>query len=139
MPAVERPFEVVDAYAHCGLTKYEPIEVLREVLAAGGASRVVIAQHLGEYDNRYLAGIARSEPERIACVCLVDHEDPRAVTQLGELAASRDFQGVRLTSQALMARPELAMTAAELGLVILAMPSHAPARWAPSGRTSGWP
>ena len=127
----ERPFEIVDAYAHCGLRKYVPIEGLREVLAAAGVSRVVIAQHLGEYDNAYLAGLARAEPETIACVCLVDHRNPAARGQLADLAAGGDFKGVRLTSQVLLERPELATAAAELGLVILAMPSHAPARWAP--------
>ena len=125
------PFELIDGYTHCGLRKYEPIEVLREVLAAAGVSRALIVQHLGEYDNEYLAGIARAEPETFRCVCLVDHTDPAAEQQLATLASGGDFEGVRLTSQVLFERPELAMTAAELGLVIQAMPSHPPERWAP--------
>src|SRR6202043_1719838 len=38
--------EIVDAYAHCGLSKYEPIEKVRAAMAAGGVSRAVLVQHL---------------------------------------------------------------------------------------------
>ena len=129
--APARPFEVIDGYAHCGLRKYVTFETLRGVLDAAGVGRVVIVQHLGEYDNAYLAGVARAHPRAAACVCLVDHRDPRARDQLAALAAGGAFRGVRLTSRALLERPGLAMAAARLGLVIQAMPAHAPARWAP--------
>jgi L-fuconolactonase len=126
-----RGFEVIDGYAHCGLNKYEPIDVLQKVLVTAGISRVVIVQHLGEYDNAYLGSIARENPSTFSCVCLVDHREPDANEQLVHLAESGDFKGVRLTSQVLFERPELATTAAKSELVIQAMPSHSPARWVP--------
>ena len=52
-------------------------------------SRVVIVQHMGEYDNAYLGGLTREHPDTVACVGLVNHRDPRARDQLAELAEGR--------------------------------------------------
>ncbi len=43
--------EIIDGYTPCGLSKYEPIEKVRKVMAGAGVQRAVLAQHLGEYDN----------------------------------------------------------------------------------------
>lgn len=125
------PFEVNDAYTHCGLSKYYPYETLRDTLDAAGVTRVTIVQHMGEYDNSYLAGVIREDRDTVAGVCLVNHRDPRARDQLEEIAAEGDFKGVRLTSEMIFERPELLMAAAHLGLIIQAMPHHAPADWVP--------
>ena len=129
-PPPVHSFEVIDGYAHCGLSKYYPYETLRGVLDATGVGRVVIVQHLGEYDNAYLTGVIREHADSVA-VCLVNHRDPRARDQLAELAEAGDFLGVRLTSEVMLQRPELVMAAAHLGLIIQAMPHQAPARWTP--------
>ena len=125
------PFEVNDAYTHCGLSKYYPYETLRGTLDAAGVTRVTIVQHMGEYDNSYLAGVIRDNPDTVAGVCLVNHRDPRARDQLEQIAVEGDFKGVRLTSEMIFERPELLMAAAHLGLIIQAMPHHAPADWVP--------
>ena len=130
-PPPVHPFEVIDGYTHCGLSKYYPYETLRGVLDAAGVSRVVIVQHMGEYDNAYLGGLTREHPDTVACVGLVNHRDPRARDQLAELAEGGDLKGVRLTSEMMFERPELVMAAAHLGLIIQAMPHHAPADWVP--------
>ena len=125
------PFEVNDVYTHCGLSKYYPYETLRGTLDQAGVTRVTIVQHMGEYDNSYLAGAIRDNPDTVAGVCLVNHRDPRARDQLAAIADDGDFKGVRLTSEMIFERPELLMAAAHLGLIIQAMPHHAPADWVP--------
>ena len=125
------PFEVNDGYTHCGLSKYYPYETLRGTLDQAGVTRVAITQHMGEYDNSYLAGVIREDRDRVAGVCLVNHRDPRARDQLEEIAGEGDFAGVRLTSEMIFERPELLMAAANLGLIIQAMPHHAPTDWVP--------
>jgi len=111
--------EIIDAYSHCGLRKYQPIEDVRRVMEAAGVTRAVLVQHLGEFDNSYIGAIAAAEPERFAGVCLVDHESPDAVGELCRLAASGRFRGVRLAAAACVAVPEIPRAAAELGLVIV--------------------
>jgi L-fuconolactonase len=111
--------EVIDGYCHCGLSKYEPIERVREVMAAAGVSRSVLVQHLGEFDNSYIGSIVQQDPEHFAGVLLVDHRSPDVVPQLQRLRATRLFRGVRLTTEALSAKPELFSVGGNLGLVIV--------------------
>jgi L-fuconolactonase len=111
--------EIVDAYAHCGLSKYEPIEKVREVMAAGGVSRAVLVQHLGEFDNSYIRSVVASDPEHFAGVLLIDHTVENAAETLAGWVASRSFQGLRLTSEALLANPDLFSLAGDLGLAIV--------------------
>jgi L-fuconolactonase len=111
--------EIVDAYAHCGLSKYEPIEKVRAVMAAGGVSRAVLVQHLGDFDNSYIGSVVASDPEHFAGVLLVDHGADNVADILGERVASGHFQGLRLTAEALVANPELFALAGNLGLVIV--------------------
>jgi len=111
--------EIIDAYAHSGLSKYEPIEKVRATMAAGGVSRAVLVQHLGEFDNSYIGSIVASDPEHFAGVLLVNHGDEYVAETLGEWVASANFQGLRLTAEALVAKPELFALAGNLGLVIV--------------------
>src|SRR5580693_5108485 len=108
--------DVVDAYAHCGLSKYEPIEKVRAVMAAGGVSRAVLVQHLGEFDNSYIGSVVASEPEHFAGVLLVNHRADPVADTLAKWVASGHFQGLRLTAEALVANPELFALAGNLGL-----------------------
>jgi L-fuconolactonase len=111
--------EIIDAYAHCGLSKYEPIEKVREVMAAGGVSRAVLVQHLGEFDNSYIGSVVASDPEHFAGVLLVDHTAKNFPGTLAEWVASRRFQGLRLTADALLTNPDLFALASDLGLAIV--------------------
>ncbi|MEX0744396.1 MAG: amidohydrolase family protein [Phycisphaeraceae bacterium] len=111
--------EIIDAYTHCGLDKYEPIERVRAVMQAAGVSRAVLVQHLGQYDNSYLERVVATDPEHLAAACLVDHQAPDAAGTLAVLAGSGRFRGVRLTTQVLDEAPALFELAADLGLVIV--------------------
>jgi L-fuconolactonase len=116
--------EIIDAYAHCGLSKYEPIEKVRTAMAAGGVSRAVLVQHLGEFDNSYIASVVASDPEHFAGVLLVDHRAEHVFDTLGKWVASGHFQGLRLTAEGLLANPELFSRACNLGLVIVLYAPH---------------
>ncbi len=111
--------EIVDAYTHCGLSKYEPIEKVREVMTAGGVSRAVLVQHLGEFDNSYIGSVVASDPAHFAGVLLVDHTAENAAATLARWVASGSFQGLRLTAEALLANPDLFLLAGDLGLVLV--------------------
>jgi L-fuconolactonase len=111
--------ELIDAYAHCGLSKYEPIERVRATMAAAGVSRAVLVQHLGEFDNSYIGSVVASDPEHFAGVLLVDHESDQAGDSLHHWAATGHFRGLRLPADALLGQPALFSLAADLGLVIV--------------------
>lgn len=111
--------EIVDAYCHCGLSKYEPVEKVRETMKAAGVSRAVLVQHLGEFDNSYIGSAVASDPQHLAGVLLVDHRQPDVVGTLGRWHSTGHFQGIRLTSQAITEAPDLLSTAANLGLIIV--------------------
>lgn len=115
---------VVDGYCHCGLTKYEPVERVDEVMAATGVRRAVLVQHLGEFDNSYLGRVAAANPGRFATVCLVDHDRVDSIETLQRWLESGCFKGIRLTTDALAAHPDLADAAVELGLVIVLYAPH---------------
>lgn len=86
---------------------------------AAGVSRAVLVQHLGEFDNSYLGGIAAAEPKRFAAVCLVDHTRSDAPDTLNALADSGQFKGVRLTTEVLHSAPRVAEAAVDAGLTIV--------------------
>ena len=111
--------EIVDAYLHCGIRKFQPIEAVTGVLESAGVSRAVLVQHLGEFDNSYIGGIVKAQPERFAGVCLVDHTAPDAAERLGHWARSRLFQGIRFTTDTLQTAPQLWCDAVRLGLTIV--------------------
>jgi L-fuconolactonase len=111
--------EIIDAYAHCGLSKYEPIEKVRAVMAAGGVSRAVLVQHLGEFDNSYIGSVVASDPEHFTGVLLLDHQAEHVFDSLGRWVASGHFRGLRLTADGLLANPDLFARACDLGLAIV--------------------
>lgn len=111
--------EIIDAYSHCGLKKYEPIEKVEQVLATVGVSRVILVQHMGEFDNSYLGGIAARDPQRFASVCLVDHMSPNAGETLRALATSGHFKGVRFPAEVCSSAPHVFRAAVESGLIIV--------------------
>jgi len=89
------------------------------VMAAAGVSRAVLVQHLGEFDNSYLGRIAAARPERFAAVGLVDHEPADCLETLHRWVQAGRFKGMRLTSDALTARPALAEAVVEAGLIVV--------------------
>ncbi|HEV3343788.1 MAG TPA: amidohydrolase family protein [Pirellulales bacterium] len=111
--------DLIDGYTHCGLSKYEPIERVEEVMAVAGVSRAVLVQHLGELDNSYLARIATDKPERFAAVGLVDHEPADCLETLRRWVEVGRFKGMRLTSDALAVRPALAEAVVQAGLIVV--------------------
>ena len=111
--------EVVDAYSHCGVSKYKSIENVRQVMQTAGVSHVVLVQHMEEFDNTYLQQVVSEDPAHLAGVCLVDHEHPDAADTLRGWHATGCFQGVRLTPDACTAVPELFRVAVELGMVVV--------------------
>ncbi len=111
--------EVIDAYLHCGLSKFEPIETVRDVMARAGAARGVLVQHLGEYDNSYISGIAAAEPARYAAVGLLDHARPDAIEALSEMKEAGVLKGIRLTAQWLEDAPDLWRRAVDLGFILV--------------------
>jgi L-fuconolactonase len=88
------------------------------VMAAGGVSRAVLVQHLGEFDNSYIRSVVAADPEHFAGVLLIDHTENAAGT-LARWVGSGSFQGLRLTAEALLANPDLFWLAGDLGLAIV--------------------
>jgi len=111
---------VIDAYSHCGLSKYRPIESVRAMADRFGVARTVLVQHMGEYDNTYIEGVVAAEPDRFAGVFLIDTDAPDASEALEHEASKGIFRGIRLLAHTLQERPELWEQAAELGLNIVA-------------------
>lgn len=111
--------EIIDAYTHCGISKYEPIESVRRVMESAGVRRAVLVQHLGEFDNSYIGSCVASNPDQFAGVGLVDHSAPDAAKRLSQLAEAGHFSGIRFPVQVLIDAPELFDQAAELGLIIV--------------------
>ncbi len=111
--------ELIDGYIHCGLSKYEPIEKVLQVMRAPSVQRAVLVQHLGEFDNSYIGGIVARNPEHFTGVCLLNYNDVDCVDLLSRLARSGHFKGVRVPTKALSTAPHILHTAAELGLIIV--------------------
>lgn len=107
---------ITDAYAHCGLRKYRPVEQLDAVMDRHGVVRCVLAQHLGEYDNAYLQSLVEQRPTRFAAVFLVDHTAPRAIDEISRWAKTGAFRGIRFPSATILTHRALWQWAAQLGL-----------------------
>jgi predicted TIM-barrel fold metal-dependent hydrolase len=116
---------IVDAYTHCGLTRYEPVENVRQVMAAAGVAQAVLVQHLGEYDNRYITSIAAAQPEMFAAVGLVDVTDPHWRAQLNRRGSGPGCAGIRVTVEMLQAARDLLKAVADSALTTVI--------WAPNG------
>jgi L-fuconolactonase len=112
-----------DGYCHCGLSRYLPVEQVRLAMEHADVERAVLVQHLGEFDNGYLAAVTAAEPGRFAAVALVDHTQPAWPGALAEIASSGYFRGIRITARALSENYEFCLRAGALSLVmILDMP-----------------
>lgn len=110
---------LIDGYTHCGLSKYRPIEDVRAVMRAAGVGRAVLCQHLGEYDNTYLARVVADDPATFAAVCLIDPATPRATAELEKWHATGRFRGVRLAAAWLDAHASVWRRAVELDLTLV--------------------
>ncbi len=110
---------VVDAYTHCGLRKYEPIERVQACMESAGVRRAVLVQHLGEFDNSYLAGIATRHPDRFAAIGMIDSTDDSAEEELYKLARSSCVRGIRFPADSIVQQPRLWDVAADLGLIVM--------------------
>ena len=108
--------EIIDSYTHCGLSKYEPIERVREAMHQSGVTRAVLVQHLGEFDNGYIQGVVSDDADHLVGVCLVNEEASDSAQQLQRWSESGHIRGVRFTTNALTRAPQLFGTAVELGL-----------------------
>ena len=90
----------VDGYSHCGVSKYRPVEDVLAVMRGAGVERAVLCQHLGEYDNSYLAGVVSRHPQTFAAVCLVDPTGADASTELAKWHATESaFRAAHLAIQ----------------------------------------
>lgn len=121
----------IDGYSHCGISKYRPVEDVLAVMRAAGVDRAVLCQHLGEYDNSYLAGVVRQHPQSFAAVYLVDPSGPSAVSELEKWHATGAFRGVRLYAGWLDESASLWARAVELGLTLVIYASEGAASAAP--------
>ena len=90
---------IVDDYAHYGILKYQPAEMVLDTMARAGVDRAVLCQHLGEYDNSYLAQVVGSRPEQFAAVLLVNPAEPDAAEKLKQWTDTGRFRGVRLLAE----------------------------------------
>lgn len=108
--------EITDAYAHCGLRKYKPVEDLRNMMDATGVRRAVLVQHRGEYDHHYIEDIVRANPDRFAGVFLVDHDSAKGVDDVTRWAQRGSLRGIRLAAETLATQRTLWVWAAQLGL-----------------------
>jgi len=90
---------IVDGYAHCGISKYQPVEVVVDTMSQAGVDRAVLCQHLGEYDNSYLEQVVGSRPQQFAAVLLVNPAEPDAAEKLKQWSDTGRFRGVRLLAE----------------------------------------
>ncbi len=109
-------FPLTDAYGHCGLRKFRPLADVKRVTDLHGVARANLVQHMGEFDNHYLAGIVRDEPERFSAVFLVDIDAPDALQSIDQWASTGFFRGMRMTSASILTHLPLWQRAAHLGL-----------------------
>jgi predicted TIM-barrel fold metal-dependent hydrolase len=111
--------EFIDAYAHCGISKYKPLPELERAMKQAGVNRAVLVQHLGEFDNTYIQEVVTRNPEKFAGVCLVDHTKDTACNELGRWADTGRFCGVRLLLESLESNRALWLEALNFRLNIV--------------------
>lgn len=107
---------IIDAYTHCGVEKFRPIEDVRAMMEANGISRAVLAQHLGQFDNSYIADCVLAAPEDLVGVAMVDTAAADAERALAEVIAHPAFTGLRMTAPMLVQAPHIASQALASGL-----------------------
>ena len=110
---------MIDAYCHCGISKYLPLEDVLATMDNAGMARAVLVQHIGEFDNSYIAESTAAHPDRFAAVGLVDAARPEWPKALVRLNDSGHFAGVRVLTQVMRDHPEFTAAACELGLQLI--------------------
>ncbi len=116
--------EFIDAYAHCGLSKYKPLPGVEQAMRRANVDRAVLVQHLGEFDNHYLEQVVAANPEKFAGVFLVNSDSPQALEDLARWAETGTFRGVRLVLESLESRRPIWRRAAELKLNLVVFVPH---------------
>ncbi len=91
----------IDGYTHCGISKYLPVEDVLAVMEKAEVQRAVLVQHLGEFDNGYIATAVAQHPDRFVAVGLVDHRSADWPRALDRIVESGCFSGVRIPQEAL--------------------------------------
>jgi predicted TIM-barrel fold metal-dependent hydrolase len=122
----------IDGYAHCGRSKYLPVEDVLTVMQSASVDRAVLCQHLGEYDNQYLADVVERYPTTFAAVCLVDPTSPEASADLHKWHATGRFRGVRLLAEWLLDYEALWAQAVDLDMILVVYSPHGVAPLAPA-------
>lgn len=122
---------IIDGYAHCGISKFLPLEDVLEVTSKAGVARSLLCQHLGEYDNTYLASVVDLHPAKFAAVCLVDPDGPEPLEELRRWQATGRFRGLRILANTLETNQPLCLEALRLGMNLLI--------YAPGGITKSIP
>ena len=107
---------IVDGYCHCGISKYQPVETVLSVMTRSGVDHAVLCQHLGEYDNGYLADVVTIHPEKFAAVCLVNPAESDSVGRLRHWHSTGQFRGIRLLAEWMEPYFQLWKEAVQLGL-----------------------
>lgn len=107
---------IVDAYAHCGKSKYLPVEQVLATMKDVGIARTVLCQHFNDYDNSYLSEVVRQYPDSFTAVCLIDPGGPDALGELKRHQETKMFRGVRLLAEWLGKDSRLWLAAMDLGM-----------------------
>ena len=110
---------MIDAYSHCGISKYLPLEDVLATIEAADVERAVLCQHLGEYDNTYLASVVEKRPDMFRAVCLVDPVAGNWREALRDAHAGGAFRGLRVVAATLLENPALCAEALRLGLTLV--------------------
>ena len=110
---------MIDAYCHCGVSKYLPVEDVLAAMDHAAVDRAVLVQHIGEYDNRYIAEVTASHPGRFAAVGLLDPARPDWPETLIRLSDTGHFAGLRVVTRVASENPEFTAAACELGLRLI--------------------
>ncbi|WP_051426298.1 amidohydrolase family protein [Jiangella gansuensis] len=87
---------IIDSHVHVGPWKYPPVEDYVPAMAGAGVTHAVLVQFVGNPDNSYLTRCVTGAPDRFAAVAMVEQDTPGAVEQVGRLARTGAFVGVRL-------------------------------------------
>jgi predicted TIM-barrel fold metal-dependent hydrolase len=90
---------IVDDYAHYGILKYQPAEMVLDTMARAGVDRAVLCQHLGEYDNSYLVQVIGNRPEQFAAVLLVNPSKSGAAEKLRQWSDTGRLRVVQLLAE----------------------------------------
>lgn len=111
---------LIDNHIHAG-DKYGPVENAIGNMDSLGITHAVIVQHMGQYNNTYVAQCLEKYPERFWIVAMVDLALPDAPKTLRKWLKDDDLHGVRLPAVSLSRRPDVWDMAAECRGVISVM------------------